>query len=241
MTRAPYQKKSGDSSHYAMLKELELTYDSQIELKKHCDELGIEFMSTPYDEESAKFLHQLGVKRMKVASADIIHRPLLECLGEIGLPVIQSTGMATIGEVDRAVGIFRTYGINDITLLHCVSSYPLEPAQVNMQWMDCLRETFRLPTGYSDHTMGFEIPIMAVSLGAVVSRRKSSLGDPVIEQEFDDAVANTGGTGTAAYATKYGEAHTLAVDQGAWYGYILYDNSSGTLDISMTYTIKRFA
>ena len=82
---------------------------------------------------------------------------------------------------------------------------------------------------------------VTINLGAVVSRRKSTLGDPVIEQEFDDAVANTGGTGTAAYATKYGEAHTLAVDQGAWYGYILYDNSSGTLDISMTYTIKRFA
>lgn len=175
LSRAPYQRKSGDSSHYEMLEELELSYDDHIELKKHCDQLGIEFMSTPYDEESAKFLYQLGVKRMKVASADIIHRPLLECLGAIGLPVIQSTGMATIGEVDRAVRIFRSFGVKDITLLHCVSSYPLEPDQVNMQWMDCLRETFRLPTGYSDHTMGLEMPIMAVSLGAVVIEKHFTL------------------------------------------------------------------
>ncbi len=173
--RAPYQHRSGTSSQYEMLKALELSYRDQESLKSYCDERGIEFMSTAYDEEAVGFLKGLGVRRIKIASADIVNKPLLEAIAETGLPVIQSTGMATLGEVERAVSLLRPRDTEDITLLHCVSSYPLSADQVNMRWMETLRQTFQLPTGYSDHTAGIEVPVMAVSLGAVMLEKHFTL------------------------------------------------------------------
>ena len=175
MGRAPYQQRSGTSSHYDMLKGLELSHQAHEDLKKYCEDLGIEFMSTAYDEDAARFLKKLGVRRIKIASADIVNRPLLETVAETGLPVIQSTGMATLSEVDRAVHLLSSNGVGDLTLMHCVSNYPLNTDQVNMQWMQALRQAFNLPTGYSDHTMGIEIPIMAVSLGAVMIEKHLTL------------------------------------------------------------------
>ena len=175
MGRAPYQQRSGTSSHYDMLKGLELSYQDHEDLKQYCEDLGIEFMSTAYDEDAARFLNKLGVRRIKIASADIVNRPLLETVAETGLPVIQSTGMATLSEVERAVNLLRSNGVDDLTLMHCVSNYPLNTDQVNMQWMQSLRQVFNLPTGYSDHTMGIEIPIMAVSLGAVMIEKHLTL------------------------------------------------------------------
>jgi N,N'-diacetyllegionaminate synthase len=175
MGRAPYQQRSGISSHYDMLKGLELSYQDHEDLKQHCEDLGIEFMSTAYDENAARFLKKLGVRRIKIASADIVNRPLLETVAEMCLPVIQSTGMATLNEVDRAVNLLRSNGVDDLTLMHCVSNYPLNTDQVNMQWMQTLRQAFNLSAGYSDHTMGIEIPIMAVSLGAVMIEKHLTL------------------------------------------------------------------
>ena len=173
--RAPYQRQVGSSSHFEMLKELELAYEHHAPLKDYCDRQGIEFISTAYDEDAARFLHDLGVRRIKIASADIVNRPLLETAARTGLPVIQSTGMATLSEVERAVRLLQAEGAADVTLLHCVSSYPLSMDQVNMRWMETLRQAFQLPTGYSDHTMGIEVPIMAVSLGAVMVEKHFTL------------------------------------------------------------------
>ena len=173
--RAPYQKRSGISPQHEMLASLELSYSDFESLKYHCDECGIEFMSTPYDEEAVGFLKGLNVRRIKVASADIVNRPLLEAVVQSGLPVLQSTGMATLSEVERAVGLLSAGDIQDITLLHCVSSYPLDSSQVNMRWMGVLRQAFGLPVGYSDHTAGIEVPIMAASLGAVAIEKHFTL------------------------------------------------------------------
>lgn len=175
MGRAPYQQLSGTSSHFDMLKGLELSYPAQEAVQSYCEELGIEFMSTAYDEEGARFLNDLGVRRIKIASADIVNRPLLETVAATHLPVIQSTGMATLSEVERAINLLHFNGASDISLMHCVSSYPLDPGQVNMQWMWSLREAFHLPTGYSDHTMGIEMPIVAVSLGATMIEKHLTL------------------------------------------------------------------
>ena len=173
--RAPYQMRSGGSSQLEMLRSLELLYEYHEPLKSHCDQHGIEFISTAYDEEAARFLLELGVRRIKIASADIVNRPLLEAVAQTALPVIMSTGMATLSEVERAVDLLRGLGARDLSLMHCVSSYPLNVDQVNMRWMATLREAFKLPTGYSDHTMGTEIPIMAVSLGAVMVEKHLTL------------------------------------------------------------------
>ena len=173
--RAPYQERFGSTSQFEMLKALELSYEDHEALKGHCDGCGIEFMSTAYDEHAARFLKELGVRRIKIASADIVNRPLLEAVARTGLPTIMSTGMASLGEVERAVGLLRSEGTQQITLMHCVSSYPLSVDQVNMRWMQTLREAFGLPTGYSDHTMGLSIPIMAASLGAVAIEKHFTL------------------------------------------------------------------
>ena len=175
LVRAPYQQKVGTNSQYEMLKSLELPYEVHEPLKSYCGQRGIEFMSTAYDEESAQFLQQLGVRRIKIASADIVNRPLLEAVAQTGLPVIMSTGMATLAEVERAIDLLSALGAEDIALMHCVSSYPLDVDQVNMGWMSTLRQAFGLPTGYSDHTMGIAIPIMAASLGAVMIEKHLTL------------------------------------------------------------------
>ena len=175
VARAPYQTRAGMSSQMDMLKSLELGYEHHANLKRYCEQVGIEFMSTAYDVAAAQFLGDLGVRRIKIASADIINRPLLEAVAHTGLPVIQSTGMATLSEVERAIGLLLASGTQDLTLLHCVTSYPLAPDQVNMRWMETLRRAFQLPTGYSDHTMGIEMPVMAVSLGAVMIEKHLTL------------------------------------------------------------------
>jgi N-acetylneuraminate synthase len=175
VSRAPYQERAGTSAQFEMLKSLELSYEYHQSLKSHCDKRGIEFMSTAYDEEAALFLKELGVRRIKIASADIVNRPLLEVVAQTGLPVIQSTGMANLSEVERAVRLLQAGGTEDITLLHCVTSYPLAVDQVNMRWMATLRQAFQLPVGYSDHTIGIEIPLMAVSLGAVIIEKHLTL------------------------------------------------------------------
>lgn len=174
-SRAPYQLASGTTSQYEMLKSLELAYEYHGQLKSYSEESGIEFMSTAYDEEAARFLKELGVRRIKIASADIVNKPLLEAVADTGLPVIQSTGMATLNEVERAVDLLRNAGTKDLTLLHCVTSYPLDMDQVNMRWMATLKQAFQLPTGYSDHTSGTEMPIMAVSLGAEMIEKHLTL------------------------------------------------------------------
>jgi N-acetylneuraminate synthase len=166
--KAEYQKRgtAAAESQLAMLQRLELSTDDHHTLRAHAEAHGIEFMSTPFDERCADFLLELGVKRFKVSSGDLTNLPFIRHLAETRLPVVLSTGMATLGEVERAIDAFHGAGGEALSILHCTSNYPAEPQNVNLRAMQTLATAFGLPTGYSDHSLGIEIPIAAVALGA---------------------------------------------------------------------------
>ena len=173
--KADYQYRAKEKTQYEMLKNLELSFDEFRELKRYCDNKGIEFSSTPYDVKSVEFLNEIGVNRFKVASADLINKPLIEAMAKTEKQIILSTGMATLGEIEKTISLINAFGNMDICLLHCTTSYPTPYEQVNMNVLDTLKKAFGLPVGYSDHTLGIEIPIMAVSLGAEVIEKHFTL------------------------------------------------------------------
>lgn len=173
--KAEYQKRSASANQHEMLSRVVLTEDEHVELLEHCRARSVEFMSTAYDLNSVALLERVGVQRHKVASADIVNRPLLEAITATGKPLILSTGMATLGEIDRAVTLLRETGCPDLTLLHCVSCYPAEPSQVNMRFMETLETAFGVPVGFSDHTVGTALPIMAASRGATAIEKHFTL------------------------------------------------------------------
>jgi N-acetylneuraminate synthase len=170
---AAYQRQNtGATDQLEMLKALALPDAAYARLKKRADERGIEFMSTPFDLESARMLVELGVKRLKVGSGEITNIPFLGALGELGLPLIVSTGMADMDEVAEAVAALPR---ERLTLLHCTSNYPAAPEDVNLRAMTSLRERFSLPVGYSDHTEGTAIAVAAAALGATVIEKHFTL------------------------------------------------------------------
>jgi len=173
--KADYQNRAKEKTQYDMLSALELSFDEFQELKKYCDNKDIEFISTPYDIKSVEFLNQLGVNRFKVASADLINRPLIEAIAKTKKQIILSTGMATLGEIERTISLINDFGNKDIILLHCTAGYPTPYDQVNMNVLHTLKKAFGLTVGYSDHTLGIEIPIMAVSMGAKVIEKHFTL------------------------------------------------------------------
>lgn len=164
-----------DESQFDMLRKLELTGAQFAELRDHCREAGIEFLSTAFDLESVAALRELGIRRWKVPSGEVTDLPYLEKIAETGLPVILSTGMCEMAEVEQAVAALRQGGSRDITLLHCTSEYPAPYGEVNLRAMLTMREKFGLPVGYSDHTAGIEIPIAAAALGAGVIEKHFTL------------------------------------------------------------------
>lgn len=195
--KADYQSRNtgDDGSQIAMLKALELSDDQHRALAQASQEAGIEFMSTPFDEDSATFLvNDIGVKRLKVGSGELTNAPLLLHLARTGKPVILSTGMATLDEVETALSVLA-FGYTDantakpskddfqsayqeqdgkqalrdkVTLLHCTSDYPAAPETINLRAMDALSEAFGLPVGFSDHSEGLYISAGAVARGACV-------------------------------------------------------------------------
>lgn len=175
--KADYQIENTGSgqSQYEMLRSLELTEDNFRILKDCCQEEEIDFLSTPFDKTSVQLLRKLGVTVWKVPSGEMTNQPLLEQIGAYGERVILSTGMATLSEVEQAVQWLHKAGTEDIILLHCTSNYPTAPEDVNMRALLTLKETFGLPVGYSDHTEGIEIPLMAVSMGAQVIEKHFTL------------------------------------------------------------------
>ncbi|MCD6419730.1 MAG: N-acetylneuraminate synthase family protein [Synergistetes bacterium] len=138
------------------------------ELKTYADSTGIEFMSTPFSPEHVEILEKIGVRRYKIASGDITYIPLLERIAKTGKPVIISTGMSSLGDIERAINIFKSGGCTDITLLHCVSSYPPTYSEMNLLAIKTLAEAFKLPVGFSDHSPGFSMDLAAISLGATI-------------------------------------------------------------------------
>lgn len=175
--KADYQiaNTKNDDTQYQMLRKLELTYEDFSQLKKYCDEIQIDFMSTPFDEDSADMLNELGVMAFKISSGDITNKRLLEHVAKMNRPVILSTGMCTMQEVAEAVGWIENRGNSQITLLHCTSNYPTKYEEVNMNAMLSLADEFSYPVGYSDHTPGIVIPVMAVAMGATVIEKHFTL------------------------------------------------------------------
>lgn len=157
-----------DTSHYEMLKALELTADEEEGLLKYCNEIGIDFISTPYSIPAVEALNKMGVKRFKVASADIVDLPLLDAIAVTGKPVILALGMASLGEIERALSCFVDYDAKDVTLLHCVSNYPCSDTSLNLNVISTLQQTFPHPVGFSDHSIGILAGCISVCLGANV-------------------------------------------------------------------------
>jgi len=180
--KAKYQIKNmgTDESQFEMLKKLELPASGYKELFAYCKEKNIIFMSTPFDEESADFLFIIGMGFFKIPSGEITNKPLLQHIAAKGKPIILSTGMSYLGEVEKAV-----IWINEIwdrldkkpklTLLHCVSNYPAAIEDSNLSAMKTMEMAFGLPVGYSDHSLGIELPIVAVVMGAKVIEKHFTL------------------------------------------------------------------
>lgn len=175
--QAEYQIKNTGSqeSQFNMLKRLELTYEDFRKIKKYCDEIGIVFASTADEEDSLDFLIGLGVPFIKIGSGDIGNLPFLRYIGGKKMPVILSTGMSTLADVDISVNALKEEGAEDVTLLHCTTDYPCSYQDVNLKAMLTLRDAFHLSVGYSDHTIGMEIALAAVSMGAKVIEKHFTL------------------------------------------------------------------
>lgn len=200
--KADYQQRTTDAaeSQRAMLQRLELPQAAHQPLIARARTRGIEFLSTPFDPISLAFLLTLGLPRIKIGSGDLTNAPLLHALARADATLILSTGMATLGEVEEALGVlahgygrssdapgieaFRTAWRDPaararleqkVSLLHCTTEYPCPPGDVNLRAMNTMRTAFRLPVGYSDHTDGFEVSLAAVALGATIIEKHLTL------------------------------------------------------------------
>lgn len=175
--KAEYQKETtgSEESQYEMLRRLELPEAHHHELIKHCKNQNILFLSTPFDEESADFLEDLGMTQFKIGSGELTNLPFLKHVARKGRPVILSTGMSWLSEVEEAVRAIEETGHQELSLLHCVSQYPAAYADTNLRAMKTLQQAFGYPVGFSDHTPGIEIPIAAVALGATIIEKHFTL------------------------------------------------------------------
>ena len=172
--KAQYQVKNtqNNDSQLNMLKKLELSFNDFKELKNYCDKKGIMFLSTPFDLESCDFLANLGMPIFKIPSGEITNLPYLRKINSYKKDVILSTGMATLDEIQDALNVLKDCSV---LLLHCTTEYPCPYDNVNMKAMLTIKEKFNLPVGYSDHTQGIEVPIMAVSMGATIIEKHFTL------------------------------------------------------------------
>ena len=183
--KAEYQKaQTGEGDQFSMLKQLELSRDLHRRLKDHCDASNIEFMSTAFDMDSADFLVELGIKRIKIPSGELTNHPFIAHLAGKGLPLILSTGMATLDEVLQAMQVVRDVRLRKnfleplegcLTLLHCTSNYPAKIGDINLRAMKTLQEETGLSVGYSDHSEGLLVSPAAVTLGAKVIEKHFTL------------------------------------------------------------------
>lgn len=175
--KADYQKKmtSDGENQLIMLNQLEISEDGFSELFEYARALDMQMISTPFDIESIAFLNKENIKLWKIPSGEITNLPFLLTIAKTGKPVILSTGMSDLNEIESAVNILKDNGTSDITLLHCTTEYPTPYEDVNLKAMITLKETFGLPVGYSDHTNGIEVAIAAAALGAVVIEKHFTL------------------------------------------------------------------
>ena len=200
--KAEYQKKTtGEAdTQLDMIRKLELSQDDHFVLQKHCAKRGIKFLSTPFDRDSLQFLLSMNVEKLKIASGELTNAPLLYQAGKTGKPLILSTGMATLAEIETALGVLafayvgheknideksfrKAYASQDgqralkekVTLLHCTTEYPAPFEDVNLRAMRTMSQAFDLPVGYSDHTPGIHVSLAAVALGACIIEKHFTL------------------------------------------------------------------
>jgi N,N'-diacetyllegionaminate synthase len=171
-SKAAYQQKTNGAveSQFEMLRKLELTADNHKLLIQHCKQRNIKFLSTAFDNASIDFLAELGLDFIKIPSGEVTNVPYLRRIGSIQKPVILSTGMATMAEIEFAIDTLENSGLrrNELTILHCNTEYPTPMADVNLRAMLSIRDAFKVSVGYSDHTLGIEVPIAAVAMGATI-------------------------------------------------------------------------
>ena len=178
--KAEYQSKNigdNDDFQYNMLKKLELSDQDHIELISYCRKKDIKFFSTAFDVDGVEYLNSLKLDRFKIPSGELTNFPYLKAVAKTNLPVILSTGMASLEEVRDSVNVLIKYGTNkdELTILHCNTDYPTSMSDVNLKAMSSMAKFFGLNVGYSDHTLGTEVPIAAVSLGATVIEKHFTL------------------------------------------------------------------
>lgn len=178
--KANYQNlniNDGDISQYNMLKKLELSHENHLELMAYCAERNIKFFSTAFDVEGVNYLNDLGLSFFKIPSGEITNYPYLKAVALCGKPVILSTGMCTEIEIKQAVDVLVKFGLkkDDISILHCNTEYPTPMKDVNLKAMLVIQQNFNVQVGYSDHTLGIEVPIAAVALGAKIIEKHFTL------------------------------------------------------------------
>ncbi|MCX5807608.1 MAG: N-acetylneuraminate synthase [Proteobacteria bacterium] len=177
--KAEYQKSTTDAgeSQLEMLKKLSLKADAHKELIEYCKKKRIQFLSTPFDMDSIDLLEGLGLETFKIPSGEITNLPYLRKIGNLKKKIIMSTGMADMKEIGRAIKILVEAGTSkeDITLLHCNTEYPTPLQDVNLLAMVAMKKRFGMKVGYSDHTLGIEIPVAAVALGAEIIEKHFTL------------------------------------------------------------------
>ena len=175
--KAQYQKETvpQGESQLEMVKRLELSFQAFEELKAYCEQVGIDFLSTPFDLPSIHFLNDLGVPFWKIPSGEITNLPYLIEIARTGKDVVMSTGMCTMDEIEAALTVLRSNGAGHISLLHCNTEYPTPFSDVNLCAMRTMEKRFHCPVGYSDHTQGIEIPIAAVAMGATIIEKHFTL------------------------------------------------------------------
>ena len=178
--RASYQNKNindGDDSQYNMLKKLELSHENHLELISYCLERDIEFFSTAFDVEGVNYLNDLGLSFFKIPSGEITNYPYLKAVALCGKPVVMSTGMSSEIEIRLALDILIKFGLKkeNISILHCNTEYPTPMKDVNLMAMLAIQRNFEVRVGYSDHTLGIEVPIAAVALGAKIIEKHFTL------------------------------------------------------------------
>ncbi len=178
--KAEYQKansKDSSTTQYEMLKKLELPEEWHYGLIKYANQCGIKFLSTAFDEQSLDFLDSLKIDLFKVPSGEITNKFYLEHVAKKGKKIVISTGMSNLQEIKNAVEVLRRYKISndEIIILHCNTEYPTPMKDVNLLAMNTIQKELGINVGYSDHTLGFEVPIAAVALGAVLIEKHFTL------------------------------------------------------------------
>ena len=224
--KAEYQKETtgNDQSQLQMLEKLALTFEDFRELKDYCNSLGIGFISTPFDLDSIDFLETLGMDFWKVPSGEITNLPYLEKIGKTGRDIVMSTGMCEIQEIHDALKVLIDSGAGKITVLHCNTEYPTPFSDVNLKAMLHIKQETHMPVGYSDHTVGIEIPVAAVALGATVIEKHFTLDktmegpdhraslDPVELKQMVDAIRHVeAGLGDGIKRRTASEAKNVSV------------------------------